>query len=169
MANRYIKLYATCELTPAFNHADTSYIKAAIQTALYNEGFNFTNIAVNYSASSLSFSNVFQVTIEGVADSIYSDEAIRQRLTQVISAIPVATNYLIFSTAPYPLFSAVSVQVIVSGKVTDTRTQINQSGVSDTQSAIKNLGLDNFLTGAGLTTPVVIGGLLVLTVLYLRK
>jgi len=168
MADRLIILYATCELTPAFNHVDTTYIKSRVTNALLYEGFDLTDLSVNYSASSLSFSSVFQITIKGNASNAYSDEAIRSRIEQVINSLTVATNYGVYITAPYPLFSGVSVK-IVSNNVRDSRTEISESNRQGSQNAISNLGLDNFLTGAGLTTPIVVGALAVLLVLYLRK
>lgn len=168
MASRLVTIYATCELTPSFNHADTTFVKQEITKALNNDGWNINNVSVNYSASSLSFSNVFQVTIQANVDNQYSDEYTRQRASQIINAIPVRTNYGIYQTDYYPLFSSVQTR-IVTNRVIDNITQITPSSVSDTQNAIKNLGVDNFLSSAGFTSPLVLGVLFVALFLYLKK
>ena len=165
---KFIQIYATCELTPAFNHVSTSDIKNLVGDKLTAAGFEVTNLSVNYSASSLSFSNVFQLTLAAYVDNNASDEQTRQYTQSIIGQTQVATNYGLFQTSYYPLFSSVDAKLVTS-RVTDSVTQINPSGISDSQSAIKNLGIDNLLTGVGFSSPIALAALAVFLVVYLKR
>lgn len=167
MALRLVALYALADLTLAFNYTSNTTIRNSILTALQNDGWNIVNVSVS-SADSLASPNQYQINIQANVDNAYSDEYTRQRLTQILANVQMVTNYGVYTTSPYPMFSSVQVQII-SNNPNNGITQISPQAVQDNNSFIKNTGLDGFLSGAGITTPLVIGGLLVFLVLYLRK
>lgn len=167
MSQRLVAFYAKASLTFAINYTSEATVRNSILTALQNDGWNVVN--VNVVTGNLSLSpNECQITIQANIDNAYSDEYSRQRLTQILANVQMVTNYGVYTTSPYPMFSSVQVQLVVNNPVNDV-TQTSQRAINDSNDPLKYTGLNDLLTGAGITAPLVIGGLLVFLVLYLRK
>lgn len=167
MSSRLVTIYATCGLTLSLAQVDQVFVKDQITQALFNDGWNVISVSVTNNLS-LTSPNTFQIIIQANVDNAYSDEYARQQAARVLSNLLMHTDYGVFNTLPYKMFSSVYVQ-IVTNRVQNSITETTPQNIADSENVVKNLGLDNFLTGAGFSSPIVLGLGLLLLIWYVKK